>query len=70
VIRKVVALAQSLESQLVELLLASTAGAPAPAAVGRPAVGALSGPAVTTAGRTDVVSSQSQVDDLLESLGF
>jgi chemotaxis protein CheZ len=70
VIRKVVALAQSLESQLVELLLASTAGAPVPAVVTRPAVGALSGPAVTTAGRTDVVSSQSQVDDLLESLGF
>ena len=30
----------------------------------------LNGPVVNPAGRTDVVSSQQQVDDLLESLGF
>ncbi len=32
--------------------------------------GDLEGPQVNTAGRTDVVTDQIQVDDLLESLGF
>jgi len=30
----------------------------------------LSGPVVNAEGRTDVVTSQAQVDDLLSSLGF
>jgi chemotaxis protein CheZ len=30
----------------------------------------LNGPVVDAAGRTDVVSDQSEVDDLLASLGF
>jgi chemotaxis protein CheZ len=30
----------------------------------------LNGPVINPEGRTDVVSSQQQVDDLLESLGF
>ncbi|MBP6405386.1 MAG: protein phosphatase CheZ [Ramlibacter sp.] len=32
--------------------------------------GFLNGPVADPAARTDVVSSQAQVDDLLESLGF
>jgi len=34
------------------------------------ATGLLNGPVINAAGRTDVVTSQDQVDDLLESLGF
>jgi chemotaxis protein CheZ len=30
----------------------------------------LNGPVVNASGRSDVVTSQEQVDDLLESLGF
>jgi chemotaxis protein CheZ len=30
----------------------------------------LNGPVINAAGRSDVVTSQAQVDDLLESLGF
>lgn len=87
VIRKVVTLAQSLETQLVQLLIASSPGdipggqgttgahvtaAPVSddAALAPAARPALEGPVVTTAGRNDVVTDQSQVDDLLESLGF
>ncbi|MEY4863030.1 MAG: hypothetical protein RLZ51_1125 [Pseudomonadota bacterium] len=87
VIRKVVTLAQSLETQLVQLLIASSpgdipggqgatgtyvTGAPVSDDAARaPAAGpALEGPVVMTAGRNDVVTDQSQVDDLLESLGF
>ena len=32
--------------------------------------GLLNGPVINAEGRTDVVTSQTQVDDLLESLGF
>jgi chemotaxis protein CheZ len=32
--------------------------------------GLLNGPVINPKGRTDVVTSQDQVDDLLESLGF
>jgi chemotaxis protein CheZ len=32
--------------------------------------GLLNGPVINAKGRTDVVTSQDQVDDLLESLGF
>ena len=92
VIRKVVALAQSLETQLVQLLIASTpqeegvasvAAAPVPlivpSAVAVAAVAAtaecistadLDGPVVSADGRSDVVTDQAQVDNLLESLGF
>jgi chemotaxis protein CheZ len=30
----------------------------------------MNGPVISSAGRSDVVTSQTQVDDLLESLGF
>jgi chemotaxis protein CheZ len=66
VIQRVVKVAQTLEEQLVKLLLDTTPPER------RTAVKEewLSGPAVETAGRDDVVTSQAQVDDLLESLGF
>jgi chemotaxis protein CheZ len=74
VIRKVVSIAQSLETQLVQLLIASSSlDAPAAREPERAAAGgaaALEGPAVMVAGRSDVVTDQAQVDDLLESLGF
>ena len=68
VIRKVVALAQTLEEQLVKLLIeASPAEARQRAAE---PVAALEGPVVNTEGRSDVVTDQAGVDDLLASLGF
>lgn len=96
VIAKVVTLASSLESQLVELLVQTApAGAVLPAAPVQPpappvpeAVDAedvwaaalaegqpiahpeLNGPVVDPASTPNVVSSQSEVDDLLASLGF
>ena len=76
VIRKVVTLAQGLEAQLVQLLVqtraheSGAARGPEPARAEAPRSEELEGPAVMTAGRTDVVSGQAQVDDLLESLGF
>lgn len=96
VIAKVVTLASSLESQLVELLVQTApAGAVLPAAPAQPpappvpeAVDAedvwaaalaegqpiahpeLNGPVVDPASTPNVVSSQSEVDDLLASLGF
>ncbi len=77
VIKRVVTLAATIEGQLLELLLQA-----APQAVagvgqsetktdgsGKPTP-ALQGPVVDAAGRSDVVTDQSQVDDLLASLGF
>lgn len=66
VIRKVVTLATSLEEQLVKLLIEST---PAEQRK-RVDTEQLAGPVVKTEGRTDVVTDQAQVDDLLASLGF
>ena len=83
VIKKVVTLASTIEQQLLELLLESSAHAPQPASTPADTQAApvelhhdpkvrdeLSGPVVNPDGRTDVVTSQSQVDDLLASLGF
>jgi len=66
VIKKVLEAAQNLESQLLALLIETTPEAKRQAM--HP--GLLNGPVVNAAGRSDVVSSQEQVDDLLESLGF
>ena len=66
VIKKVVDLAQSLESQLLQVLIESM---PEDRKVEAPE-GLLNGPVMNAEGRTDVVNNQEQVDDLLESLGF
>jgi chemotaxis protein CheZ len=66
VIKKITALAQNMEQQLVHLLVDM---APAEIRVEIDA-GLLNGPVVNAAGRSDVVTDQNQVDDLLASLGF
>lgn len=66
VIKKVVDLAQSLEQQLLQVLLEAM-----PAERKTEASESLmNGPVISAVGRDDVVSNQEQVDDLLESLGF
>jgi len=82
VIGRVVTLAATIEEQLLQLLVESaphaTGQQPDPQA-GRAAAGGapaaapkegLSGPVVNPEGRSDVVTNQAQVDDLLASLGF
>lgn len=66
VIKKVTDMAQQLEQDMLQLLLATT---PADKKHDVDA-SLLNGPVINAEGRTDVVTSQSQVDDLLESLGF
>ena len=70
VIARVVALAATIEQQLVQLVIQT---AP-PNAVPPPTIettrAPLSGPVVDPGKSTDVVTDQSQVDDLLASLGF
>jgi chemotaxis protein CheZ len=66
VIRKVVSLSQNLEEQLVKLLIDAT---PPEQRRKIEPVG-LEGPVVDAQHRTDVVSDQAGVDDLLASLGF
>jgi chemotaxis protein CheZ len=68
----VVNLATSIEEQLVELLI-QTAPPTAPVLHSVPAgqyTPALAGPVIDASQSTEVVSSQSEVDDLLASLGF
>ncbi|KQP13765.1 protein phosphatase CheZ [Pseudorhodoferax sp. Leaf267] len=65
VIARVVTLAATIEEQLVALLIQT-----APAQATAPAAQGLQGPVVDSEGRDDVVTDQSQVDDLLASLGF
>lgn len=66
VIKKVIDMAQQMERDMVQLLLATT---PAEKKTEMDAT-LLNGPVINAEGRTDVVTSQVQVDDLLESLGF
>lgn len=74
IINKVVRLTDELETSLVRLLLEiqpDQAAEAAPSATVAPAAGsALQGPVVDARGRTDVVSSQNEVDDLLARMGF
>jgi len=66
VIKKIIEVTKTMEQQLIALLLEN-----APAAVKADyETGLLNGPVINAAGRTDVVTNQDQVDDLLESLGF
>ena len=66
VIKKVVALSQELESQLLQVLVDVIPDARRNENVNS----LLNGPVISSAGRTDVVVNQQQVDDLLGSLGF
>jgi chemotaxis protein CheZ len=66
VVAKVVALATDLEDSLVRLLVQA---AP-PEQAQRVTESVLQGPVVNPEGRNDVVQTQSEVDDLLASLGF
>lgn len=66
VIKKVVEMVQGLEGQLLKVLIEvmpDDRRATAPE-------GLMNGPVVNAEGRSDVVTTQAQVDDLLESLGF
>ncbi|MFZ2267867.1 MAG: protein phosphatase CheZ [Azonexus sp.] len=66
VIKKIVALAQELESGLMGVLLEIVPDAKRTVEV----TSLMNGPVVNAEGRTDVVVNQEQVDDLLDSLGF
>jgi chemotaxis protein CheZ len=66
VIKKIIEVTKTMEQQLVTLLLES---AP-PEVKAEFDTGLLNGPVINAAGRSDVVTNQDQVDDLLESLGF
>lgn len=66
VIKKITAVTKEMEQQLLALLVEN-----APASVRADLnTGLLNGPVINASGRTDVVTGQDQVDDLLESLGF
>ena len=67
VIARVVNLTSTIEKQLVELLIQT---APSPSPIQPKVQEGLAGPVVDASNRTDVVTDQSQVDDLLASLGF
>lgn len=66
VVAKVVGLANDLEDSLVKLLVQVVP----PDQREKIDLSMLNGPVVTPEGRTDVVSNQGEVDDLLASLGF
>lgn len=66
VIKRITELAQGIERQLI-LLLVDYAPPDVRRDVGS---GLMNGPQINAAARTDVVSNQAQVDDLLDSLGF
>ncbi|MCP4637718.1 MAG: protein phosphatase CheZ [Methyloversatilis sp.] len=66
VIKKIVEMSQKLESGLLQVLIEAM---PAEKRATTPE-GLLNGPVINAEGRNDVVTSQEQVDDLLESLGF
>jgi chemotaxis protein CheZ len=67
VIKKITDMVQDVEHQLLKLLIDH---APAERRVAAESAGLLNGPVINTNGRDDVVTSQAQVDELLESLGF
>jgi len=66
VIKRINQLVHDLEHQLLKLLVESTPAEQRPAGSN----GLLNGPVVNPAKAGDVVTTQAQVDDLLESLGF
>lgn len=66
VIKKVVEVVQGMESQLLSVLIEAMPDERKAAAP----EGLLNGPVINAEGRNDVLTNQTQVDDLLESLGF
>lgn len=66
VIKKIVDMAQEMEAELIKVLIEASP----PEKRQRLDTGLLNGPVIEAEGRSDVVTSQRQVDDLLESLGF
>lgn len=66
VIKKVISLAQGLETQLMTVLIDAIPGERRNEEMNS----LLNGPVINAEGRADVVVSQEQVDDLLDSLGF
>jgi chemotaxis protein CheZ len=66
VIKKIIELTKDMEQQLLALLLENAS----PSVKAELNASLLNGPVINAKGRTDVVTSQDQVDDLLESLGF
>jgi chemotaxis protein CheZ len=66
VIKKIITLTQEMEKQLLTLLVENAV----PSVKADLQTGLLNGPVINAQGRTDVVTSQDQVDELLESLGF
>ena len=72
VVSKVVSLASDLEDSLVKLLVQAAPQELVPAQLPAQALqtSSLNGPVVDATGRTDVVTSQGEVDDLLASMGF
>jgi chemotaxis protein CheZ len=64
VIKKIIDVTQQMEQELVALLVEN---APSNVKIDS---GLLNGPVINAQGRSDVVTSQAQVDELLESLGF
>lgn len=66
VIKRVTELARNLEGELLNLLLENAPGGKRPIM----RQGTLNGPVVNAANSGDVVTSQAQVDELLDSLGF
>jgi chemotaxis protein CheZ len=67
VIKKVIAIAQDVEAQLMGVLIETM---PGEMRVAESVSSLLNGPVINAEGRTDVVGTQQQVDDLLDSLGF
>ena len=70
VIARVVNLASNIEEQLVQLLIQTAPPTAVPKMAAAENGPILDGPVVNPEGNPDVVTSQSQVDDLLASLGF
>lgn len=66
VIKRVVDLAQTLERELLAVLLEVTP----PEKLDQKHAGLMNGPVIDAKDRDDVVTTQEQVDDLLDSLGF
>lgn len=69
VIKKIVGMAQELEAQLFAFLVEFSPQS-ADKVKAEPEDGLANGPVIKPEGRSDVVTSQQQVDDLLDSLGF